>query len=94
MESFSIVLSLVGFGIPQPGNRMTEPRRNLSIPNHVKGLLKRHNQPQPTWYVGTLHAENGRDITTRSAGKMPKDLERPLDVRRPGGDPDSALRDG
>lgn len=71
---------------------MTESRRHLRIPDQIKGLLKRHEQPQPTWYVGTLHAENGRDIHTRSAGSLPKHFERPLQVRRPGGDPERALR--
>jgi len=72
---------------------MSESHRHLHIPDQVKSLLRRNDQPQPMWYVGTLHAENGRDVRVRSAGKiMPKDLEKPLDVRRPGDDPERALR--
>lgn len=71
---------------------MNEPRRHLHIPSQIKGLLKRHGQPQAMWYVGTLHAENGRDVRTKSTGSMPKEFGRPLDVRRPGGDPEKSLR--
>jgi hypothetical protein len=71
---------------------MTRHSRKLQIPDQVKGLLKRNGQPQATWYVGTLHAENGRDVRVKSTGKAPKEFERPLDVRRSGVHPDAALR--
>jgi hypothetical protein len=70
----------------------TRPRR-LQIPDHIKALLKRNAQPQAMWYVGTLHAENGRDVRVKSMGKMSKEFEKPLEVRRSGADPDQALRE-
>jgi hypothetical protein len=73
---------------------MIEPRCHIRIPDEVKGLLKRNGQPQAMWYVGTLQAEGCRDIRVRSAGDLPKCFERPLDVRRPGGDPGYALLSG
>lgn len=71
---------------------MSKHSRRLQIPDQIKGLLKRNGQPQATWYVGTLHAENGRDVRVKSMGSAPKEFERPLDVRRSGGDPDRVLR--
>jgi hypothetical protein len=71
---------------------MTERPRRLQIPAQIKGLLRRNDQPQATWYVGTLHAENGRDVRVKSMGKMSKEFEKPLEVRRSGADPDQALR--
>jgi hypothetical protein len=64
------------------------------IPDRVKGLLGRNRLPQPTWYVGILEVEACRDLRIRSVGSLPKRFERPLEVRRPGGDPDNALLSG
>jgi hypothetical protein len=72
---------------------MSHARRKLRVPDQVKGLLKRNNQPQAMWYVGTLQAENGRDVRVKAAGPVDDAPAKPLPVRRSGEHPDRALRE-